>query len=458
MREIFEKIEHNNYLPPGTPGHGFDGFFQTATFSTTVIEGAAEAVGEAIARALDLNPANLLQYVNADPNAPDPNPDLEQAIYGSAFHMFPNGTRFSARTYIQDTLRGGFPLTVAMNSLATRVMWDEDTLGVPNSQPKAVGVEYLEGTALYKADRRWNATNKGVRRRVFADKEVILAGGVFNSPQLLKLSGVGPAAELARFNISVVVNAPGVGANLMDNQEMPVVGRLAATAPPPDPNSFVGISPGAVMMRTPHAPTDERDIYIMHGPIALRGFWPTDLVNTLPVDPPGTYGMSIVKQFPQNHKGTVTLRSANPRDTPEINMRLYAEGNATDLGAMKDVVAWARRVYADVAAPYGPVTPAEPPCVNGQVDANGYCAGTTEDEDWIVGQTFGHHGTGTCKIGGDTDPMAVLDSHFRVRGVRGLRVVDASTFPRSPGVYPVVSTFMVGQKAVNTILAEQATP
>lgn len=65
----------------------------------------------------------------------------------------------------------------------------------------------------------------------------------------------------------------------------------------------------------------------------------------------------------------------------------------------------------------------------------------------VTGQTFGHHPTSTAAIGKDNDPLAVLDSRFRVRGVKGLRVVDASAFPRAPGVFPVVSTFMISEKA-----------
>lgn len=120
------------------------------------------------------------------------------------------------------------------------------------------------------------------------------------------------------------------------------------------------------------------------------------------------------------------------------------------MGAMKDTIAWARKMYA--AAKGITVTAKEPPCPQGP-DAQGYCG--QADEDWITGQTFGHHPTSTAAIGKDGDPMAVLDARFRVRGVRGLRVVDASVYPRIPGVFPVVSTFMVSEKA-SDVLKEDA--
>jgi choline dehydrogenase len=451
MRGIFQKIEHNNYLPRGTPGHGFDGFFQTSMPPVTTIDQPIKAITDSMARSLGLDPGRLIPYLNIDPNMLDPARDQTQGIFGFPFHTYPNGDRFSSRSYIEDTVKADFPLIISMNSLATRVLWADSTSTEPNCKPKAIGIEYLKGKAVYRADRRSTPENRGTLKQAFARKDVIISGGALSSPQLLKLSGVGPAAELSRFNISLVVDAPGVGTNLMDNEEMPIVGQITTT--PPNNGSGGGMAPGCVMLRTAHASSPDRDIFIMHGPRALRGFYPKDQDNeALAVDPPGTYGISIVKQFPQNRKGTVLLKSADPRDVPDISINLYAEGEDVDLGAIKDVVAWARRVYASVEAPYGPVKSVEPPC-KGPPDAAGYCPGA-DDDDWIMGQTFGHHPTSTCKIGGGDDKMAVLDSHFRVRGVSNLRVVDASAFPRTPGVFPVLATFMLSQKAANTILNE----
>src|SRR3569833_1962990 len=447
MRKIFQRIEHNNYLPNGTAGHGFSGYFQASLTPVTDIGQPTRAVFEAMAKSLGLDPAKLVDYSNTDANMADPKRDETQGIFGVPIHRYANGSRFSSRSYVQDTVKEGFPLTLSMNSLATRILWSNATK--PGGKPRATGVEFLQGKAVYKADRRWTPENKGTPKQIYAKREVILSGGAFNTPQLLKLRGVGPAAELKQLNITVITHSPGVGANLMDNEEMPIVGRLAAA---PGANSTTGMASGCVMLRTKHAPTAERDMYLMHGPQALRGFWPPDQVNEkLPVDPPGTYGISLVKQFPQNTKGTVKLRSADPSDPPEININHFAEGAATDVGAMMDAVAWSRRVYDSVAAPYGPIRTVEPPC-SGVPDAGGSCG--KNDKAKIRGQTFGHHPTSTCKIGGDKDEMAVLDSKFRVRGVERLRVVDASAFPRIPGIFPVVASFILSQMAADTILYE----
>ncbi len=344
MRKIFQRIEHNNYLPSNTAGHGFEGWFQD-TLPKPSVSGPSLAVWEAIARSFNLDPDKVMSYLETDVNRLDPDRDQQQGIYGIPFHTYKNGSRFSSRHYVQDTVGAGFPITLALNSLATRVLWANATKGC---RPKAVGVEFLQGKSVYKADQRYRPENTGVLKQAFG-REVILSGGAFNSPQLLKLSGVGPAAELTQFNISVVVDAPGVGSNLMDNEEMPIVGHINSTAARGNPS-------GCAMLRTGHAPSADTDVFVMHSMAALRGFWPPNQTNErLAADAPGTYGISLVKQFPQNGQGSVRLRSADPRDTPDITFRHYGEGAATDLGAMKDAVAWARRVHTLVVAPYGPM-------------------------------------------------------------------------------------------------------
>lgn len=205
---------------------------------------------------------------------------------------------------------------------------------------------------------------------------------------------------------------------------------------------------GVAMIRTSHAAYGaERDMFLMGGQgFLFRGFWPDNQTARLPADPPQPYGVSMVKGSSVNNKGWVRLRSANAQDTPEINFNHYASGAEYDLAAMKDVIGWVRRIYLAIG-----ITPREPPC-SGTLDASGGCG--QEDDDWLHKQTFGHHPTSTNRIGADNDTMAVLDSKFRVRGVRGLRVVDASAFARIPGVFPVVSTFMISQKASDDIIAE----
>lgn len=204
---------------------------------------------------------------------------------------------------------------------------------------------------------------------------------------------------------------------------------------------------------------------IMHGTFPFRGFWPTEQENKVTsaaaYGPPGsTYSLNIIKQSSQSRTGSVLLRSADPRDTPDITLNLYDENAETDddMAAMKDAVAWARRVYASVRAPYGPIQTTEPPCRDGHgPDGLGDWPGTDDcDEEWITGQTYGYLATSSCKTSSDDDGLAVLDSKFRVRGVEGLRVVDGSAFPRLLGVLLVTATFLIGKKAADEIIEEIA--
>ncbi|KAF2875323.1 choline dehydrogenase [Massariosphaeria phaeospora] len=441
MRTIFQRIEKNHYLPKDTAGHGFSGYFEVNMNKPTSVGQPVLGIMQAIAQNMSkpTDAAQIQTMMGGDANYLDPTRDWTNGIWGLPTHAKATGERYSSRDYVQATINAKFPLTLGVNSLATRVLFGNGT--ACGGQPRATGIEFLQGKSLYKADSRYTAANKGTLKTATARKEVILSGGTFNTPQLLMLSGIGPKAHLTAHKIRVLVDSPGVGKNMQDNQEMPIIGRATGA-------SSGGFSQPFLMRTTRHSPDGERDMFIMQGPgFAFRGFWPANQTNgALPQDAPGTYGMSMVKNHPQNRAGYVQLRSADPQDTPDINFMLYEQGAATDMGAMKDTIAWARKMYG--AAKNVSVVPVEPPCPQGP-DAEGYCG--QADEDWITGQTFGHHPTSTAAIGGEGDAMAVLDSRFRVRGVRGLRVVDASVFPRIPGIFPVVSTFMVSEKASDVV-------
>ncbi|KAF2015436.1 GMC oxidoreductase [Aaosphaeria arxii CBS 175.79] len=446
MRKIFERLEKNNYLPAGTAGHGFNGYFQTNMNKPGTVGQPVLGIMQAIAANLSkpTDAASISSMMGGDANFLDAKRDWTNGIWGLPMHQRSNGQRYSSRDYIQETIQNKFPLTLSINSLATKVLFTPSDTTTCGGQPRATGIQFLQGKSLYKADARYTDSNKGTVKTATARKEVILSGGTFNTPQLLMLSGIGPKSHLASFQIPTLVDSPGVGNNMQDNQEMPIIGQVSGGGG--------GFSQSFQMLTTKHTPDGERDMFIMQGPgFAFRGFWPSNQTNNaLPAEPAGVYGISMVKNHPQNKKGYVRLASANPQDAPDINFMLYEEGKEADMGAMKDTIAWARKMYA--GAKGTTITAREPPCPNGP-DAQGYCG--QADEDWITGQTFGHHPTSTAAIGKEGDPMAVLDGRFRVRGVKGLRVVDASAFPRIPGVFPVVSTFMLSEKA-SDVLKEDA--
>jgi choline dehydrogenase len=115
------------------------------------------------------------------------------------------GSRSSIAHYINRIIAAGHPLTVSLHSLATKILFDDC-----EEKPKAIGVEYMVGEGLYSVDGRYNASRNGEMRTVKAKKEVVVAGGTFNTPQILKLSGIGPREELEKLDIPVLVDLPAV--------------------------------------------------------------------------------------------------------------------------------------------------------------------------------------------------------------------------------------------------------
>ena len=162
-------------------------------------------------------------------------------------HIDATGMRSSAQIYIDATLAAKnadgslkYPLYVRTDSLATRVVFNI----TPNSQTKATGIEFLSGPSLYSADPCYNATQAGTSGRVVATKEVILSAGVFNTHQLLQLSGIGPITSLCTLSIPVLVDFPGVGTNLQDNYETSAVftSPLSFASPPTSAPSVSGLA------------------------------------------------------------------------------------------------------------------------------------------------------------------------------------------------------------------------
>lgn len=117
-----------------------------------------------------------------------------------------SGNRSSITDHINGAILASYPLTLSLQSLATRVLFDEQLDG----RPKAVGVEYLKGEGLYSADSRYDSSQSGQLKTVKANREVIVSGGTFNTPQILKLSGIGPRQELEALGILVLVDLPAV--------------------------------------------------------------------------------------------------------------------------------------------------------------------------------------------------------------------------------------------------------
>jgi choline dehydrogenase len=496
MRKYFERLERCQYIERprhltgntflsalvrlfpflsnffGNPSrHGFDGWLSTNVADPTLVVSDGEllnvifaAVEEALVEDLG-RPLTPLESLNG---LFDPNDWRAQAngLQGLWFTPLSTnaGKRNGTREYIR-AVQTRFPrnLTVKTNSLVTRVLFDEDN--------KAIGVEYLDAAHLYRADpKAGQATNTAKTVQVLVKKEVILSAGTFNTPQMLKLSGVGPREELEHFGIQVRVDLPGVGENLQDRYEVGVVSEMEADFPllkdltfaPPQPGqapdpAFVewqsgkglyttnGVVIGIIKKSQQVRP--DPDLYIFGLPSSFQGYFP-GYSKGLERNK-NYFTWAILKAHTRNTAGRVTLTSSDPRDMPEINFHYFSEGNdsaAEDLEAVADGVEFVRRMMKHAA----PLTKREV--------IPGESVNTREQiKQFIKNQAWGHHASSTCKMGAKGDTMAVVDSKFRVHGTKNLRVVDASVFPHIPGLFIVTSIYMISEKASDIILADAAT-
>lgn len=356
----------------------------------------------------------------------------------------------------------GDTLTVQLGALVTKVLFDDD-----GGENRAVGVEYLEGEHLYRADPRHRPEETGARREARATREVILCGGAFNTPQLLQLSGIGPADLLQRHSIPVRVDLPGVGANLQDRYEAGVVLKmrqpfkmlLDATMLPPEPdqpgdpayrqwleNRGIYMTNGAVMsiIKRSNAGQPVPDLFLFGLVTDFRGYYRGYSERIRKAKDCFTW--AILKAHTENTAGRVAIRSTDPRDMPDINFHYFDEGNDAD-GSDLDSVVHALQFVRSIVKGYGHK-------VEEELSPGPEVRTCDQIRQFVKDQAWGHHASCTCKIGKDDDPMAVLDGDFRVRGTRGLRVVDASVFPRIPGLFIVSAVYMIAEKASEVILAD----
>ncbi|KAI0972834.1 hypothetical protein F4678DRAFT_478101 [Xylaria arbuscula] len=429
MRKYFDKMEANEYLPPDIPGHGYTGYVNTTINDPSFMEGGTD---------YQKLTSQLISHIGGDAagdiNALNPDRDQTTGVFGLASHADRNGKRAGTNTYVKRTLAdpAKFNLTVQLETLVTRIIVNWEA-----GEPSATGVEVLRGSHQYEADPFYDATKQGQFGRIFARKEVIIAGGTFNSPQILKLSGIGPARELQKFNIPVVKQLEGVGENLGDNYEASL--QALASEPLDGPPTAII----AAFLKTATA-RKTRNIQAWCGPFSFEGFWPG-----FPTDyGPKQYECAVVHINPRSQAGYVRLRSNDARQMPDINLNFFEKGGDEDLTELLDAVKTFRTALNSAGAPITPFTERHPcPGVNQN------CTDAAQKE-FIKLQSYSHHATSTCAIGRADDPMAVLDSKFRVYGVGNLRVVDASAFPRVPGAFPVCPTFMLAEKASADILAD----
>lgn len=474
MRLYFEKIEKCGYLPKGTSGHGFQlGWLDVNKPDPSILLNDTQlfSIG------LQLGVATRKQQLTED----DINSARIERDFSERAFTIPlaqgNGKRTGSRNFIvgaaksiSQQVNSSYVFDVKTNNLATKVIFD--TRG---ENPKAVGVEALVGKHLYATSPLYDRNRTSSIVSYFARKDVILSAGAFNTPQLLKLSGIGPKDELNHFGIPVLVDLPGVGTNLQDHLEISTTYRaeknftasmdckLGKSIYDTDKcyqkwketsggyyssNGF----PFAMFKRTKAARNSlgsseiEPDVLIYGGIANFTGYYPgfSDTVNTH-----SQWTWIVRRTHADNRAGTVTLASANPIDPPDIHFHYFDGGHTSDRIAERDLEAMAEGIEFSRTAAIS-ATDEGQKFLHEKMPS----AGIKEREhiyQYIKDEAWSHDASCTCPIGAENDPMAVLDSRFRVRGVSGLRVVDASVFPTIPGNFLAVATYMIGEKAADVI-------
>lgn len=363
--------------------------------------------------------------------------------------------RTSSRERVLD-VANRFPknLKIVMNALATRVLFDQAN--------RAIGVEYLQGDRLYRAHTNPNR-EPGEKKSIYASREVILAGGAFNTPQLLMLSGIGARETLNQHGIAVRVDLPGVGKNLQDRYEISVVNRMKFKAWSAykgarftsDDRQFrrwkrdrggIYSTNGSVLTLFRRSPVADEvpDLFCMSLLARFSGYFPS--YSRVFAEKLNYLTWVVLKAHTRNRAGEITLRSDDPQDTPLINFNYFQDGGDEDLTAVVDGIRFVRRLSTKLKE-------------DGMIEAEELPGEHLESDDdlkqYIRSNCWGHHASCTCSIG-PIEQNGVLDSNFRVHKTQGLRVVDASAFPRIPGFFIACATYMLGEKAAGVILAERA--
>ena len=358
----------------------------------------------------------------------------QQEGFGRLDMTVAGGVRCSAAVAYLHPVMSRHNLEVRTSALATRVLFE---------QGRAVGVEYRRG---------------GTLRTVRARREVIVSAGPVNSPQLLKLSGLGPPAELAEFGIPLVQALPGVGENLQDHLEFyfQVACREPVTlysAMNPLAKALIGAR--WLLFKSGLGATNH---FETGGFIRSRaGIRQPDIqYHFLPlaVAYDGSSGatehgfQAHVGPMRSRSRGWVRLRSADPAEKPRILFNYLSE--ADDWIEMRACVRLTREIFAQPAfARY-----------RGREIQPGEAVQTDEQIDAFVRQHVesAYHPCGTCRMGRADDPHAVVDEQTRVRGVQGLRVIDSSIMPSITTGNLNAPTIMLAEKAADHILGRMLPP
>lgn len=342
----------------------------------------------------------------------------------------------SARAYLHPAMKTRRNLTVLTKAQTTRVLLDGK---------RAIGVEVLRHGKLEK---------------VHADREVVLCSGTYSSPQLLMLSGIGPADHLRSVGIDVVADLKGVGENLQEHPNLLNIyrakGKLGLTNHLRLDRASAAVARWALFGNGPFATAGTMaNIFVRTRPELER---PDVQIITMPVHQHAQLWFPMLTKPPiyaftarvgilhALSRGWVRLRSSSPLDLPRIRFNMFAE--QADMTAMIDAVKLSREIFSQPAMR--------------DLIAEELLPGPQLQTDDDLAQAIRrqaehrHHAVGTCRMG--VDALAVVDAQLRVIGIDNLRVADASVMPEDPSGNTNVPTLMIGEKAADLLKGRSLAP
>jgi choline dehydrogenase len=366
---------------------------------------------------------------------------------GYKFNPDYNGADQEGVGFFQLTSRNGRRCSAAVAYL-NPVKSRENLQIITHAQVEKVVIEGKRATGVVYTDR------SGKKHTVTARKEIVLSGGAINSPQILMLSGIGEAAQLAENGIEVMQDLPGVGKNMQDHLQA----RLVYKCNEPTLNDEVGTLFGQAKIGLKY-------LMFRSGPMTMAASLATGFMKTredmetpdiqfhvqpLSAENPGkgadkfsAFTMSVCQLRPES-RGEIRLQSSDPKAYPKIIPNYLA--TETDCRTVVAGVNIARKIArcapltSKISQEYRP---------HADLDMNDYDATL----DWARNNTASiYHPTGTCKMGSGKD--AVVDERLRVHGIQGLRVADCSIMPEIVSGNTNAPAIMIGEKASDLMLED----
>ena len=372
----------------------------------------------------------------------------DQTGYGRYQVNERNGERSSTSADFLDPVKGRSNLVVMSNTHVNKITFNGD---------QADGIEIADGKTV----------------KLKEGGEVLLTGGAINSPQLLMLSGIGPKMHLEEKGIAVVKDVPGVGQNMQDHPAAIISYKCK------EGNEGVSVTSKIRIKGTTLTNPKVVLQWLLkrEGPLTSTGcdhggFFKTDdslsspdlqmrfiSAQSLTADGMGTYtrfreaakledGFSVqsIAARPRS-TGCIKLKSNNPEDKPAIHTGYFSDDGEKDIATIREGIKLSRKIVG--TQPFDQFRGEEVfpgPSIQSDSEIEEYIRNSAHTSNAIVG---------TCRMGHDQDSDAVVDPHLRVRGIKNLRVIDASVMPTIPGGQTGAPTVMIAEKAADFLLAGQ---